>query len=130
VNDIRNSADQAAVATATKQQDLLPAPVTQWWRLTPATSFDVVALLEMRASLRRSTRFRHPVQLVQREVARCILRGSQAAKSRHARGRRAIEPDGVDQAAPASRVRRPSSTSGRLRMPTGLSRSTPSIRMR
>jgi hypothetical protein len=51
LNDIRNSADQAAVATATKQQDLLPTPVTQWWRLTPATSFDVVALLEMRASL-------------------------------------------------------------------------------
>lgn len=39
------------------------------------------------------------MQLVQREVARCLLRGSQAAKSRHARGRRAIEPDGDDQAA-------------------------------
>ena len=51
MNDIRNKAERAAVAIATEQQDLLPPPLTQWWRLTPATAFDLVALIEMRASL-------------------------------------------------------------------------------
>jgi hypothetical protein len=51
VNDISNKAERPAVATATKQHDLRWRPATQWWRLTPATAFDVVALREMRASL-------------------------------------------------------------------------------
>jgi hypothetical protein len=51
VNDILNKAERPAVSTATKQHDLLRRPATQWWRLTPATAFDAVALREMRASL-------------------------------------------------------------------------------
>lgn len=51
MNDISNKAERLAVSTATKQHDLLRRPATQWWRLTPATAFNVVALLEMRASL-------------------------------------------------------------------------------
>ena len=51
LNDISNKAERLAVSTATKQHDLLRPPATQWWRLTPATAFNVVALLEMRASL-------------------------------------------------------------------------------
>jgi hypothetical protein len=51
VNDIRNKVERPAVATATMQHEPLRRPATQWWRLTPATAFDVVALGEMRALL-------------------------------------------------------------------------------
>ncbi len=51
MNDISNKAERSALSAATKKPDLLRRPATQWWRLTPATAFDVVALREMRASL-------------------------------------------------------------------------------
>jgi hypothetical protein len=46
-----NKAELPAMATATKQHDLLRRPATQWWRLTSATTFDQIALREMRSSL-------------------------------------------------------------------------------
>jgi hypothetical protein len=51
VTDNRNKVERPALAAATKQKDLLRLPATQWWRLTPATAFDAIALREMRAAL-------------------------------------------------------------------------------